>query len=159
MKNNKTQPKAVQGTAMAKNAGPTVNSNANALVVLKPIEPTPEDLKAENERLRKQLETVPTNLQDRIAYYDQKKDWINKLGRIVKEENKLKELLEEVGEKIEEDEFLNDTFAFAIVRKKTYGSDEELLKISNPVVVGDALHVVLKRLQDKKDELEINIAS
>lgn len=159
MKKNEKQPNAVQGTAMGKTEQSTEQQTKGTLVILKPSEPSPEDLKTENERLKRIIERVPSNLEDRINYYNQKNDWINKLSRIEREERKLKTLLEEVGENIEEDEFLSDSFSFAILRKQQYGNNEELLKIHNPVVVGDVLHLVLKRLQDKRDELQINIAN
>lgn len=153
MKKNETQPKAVQGTTMAK------SGNANALVILTSSENTPEDLKAENERLKRLVESVPASLDQRIEYYNQKKVWITQLARIEAEEKKLQLILREVADEMEDNDFLTENFSVVVLRHKKYSADEELIKIQNPVIVGDVMHAVLKRMKEKIDELEISISN
>lgn len=154
MKKNETQPKTVQGTAMAKN-----EVKPGPLVILKPAEPTEAELKKENEKLKKIIERIPQNLTERIVYYKQKQEWINNLKKITGERDQLLQLKSEIFDEMEQDEFFTENFAIAIVRVQKYGSDNNILKIQNPVLIETLLNVVLDKINLKVDELEISIAN
>lgn len=154
MKKNETQPKAVPGTAVAKN-----DVKPGPLVILKTAEPTQAELKAENERLKNLLNRVPQNLTERIVYYKQKQEWINNLKKIIAERDQLKQLQSEVFGEMEQDEFFTESFAIALVRTQKYGTDKDILKIQNPELIEALIKVILDKMNVKIDELEINIAN
>lgn len=154
MKKTQSQPKAVPGTAMVKN-----EVKPGPLVILKTAEPTEAELKEENEKLKNLLNRIPQNLGERIVYYKQKQEWIENLKRINAERDRLLELQNEVFDELEQNEYLTDNFAIAIVRQQKYGSDKDIIKINNPVLIEELLKVMLSKMKVKIDELEINIAN
>jgi len=157
MKKSETQPKTVQGTAMAKIES---KPQTPALIVLpKQAEQTPEELKKEIEALKRKIATVPEDLEERIVYYNQKKDWIKKLEKIKMQRDKLIMVQNDLLADLENDEFMSENFSFAVFKKKQYSSEEEILKVNNPMLVGVILKNVLSKMSEKIDELEINIAS
>lgn len=152
MKKNQTQPKAVQGTAVAK-----TEETSNVLTIISKAEPTAEELQKENERLKKMLAQGPQTLQEKIAYFQQKEVFIKQHDNLKGKRDYFLGVQDEISAEIEQDEFTSDVFAMAIIRKKQYGSDDTIVKVHNPVLVGDLLGMILGKMNGKLDELQISI--
>jgi ribosomal protein S8 len=152
MKNEKTQPKAVQGT-VAENA----EKKEGILTIIPKNENSADDLKKENERLKKMLAKEPKTLQEKIYFFQQKEQFIKQLDVLQKKRDQFLTVQDDLNSEIEEDEFLTNTFAIALTYKKGYNNEESLFKVQNPVLVGELLQFVLGKMSSKIEEIEISI--
>jgi len=151
-KNNKIQPKAVQGTAVA-----TGEVKETTLTIISKNEPTAEELQKENERLKKLLASTPQSLADKIKFYQQKEQAIKQLDVIKGQRDYFLSVQDDLNSEIEENDFITENYALCLTHKKGYGSDQTIFKVNNPVLVADIVGFVLGKMANKQEELEILI--
>lgn len=171
MKNSKNQPKTALGAVvveMQKNVD-VQNSDVSQAQSAEQKEKTPEkettpktleEVLAENEQLRKVIENQPKTLQEKIDYIKKKEDLVKQLHRLEGKRNSIFAAFELVTEKQEEDEFFTDVFCLSVTHKaNTYGKEDDIFKLNNPVVIGEVLQFAMARLDVKRDELQFLIES
>lgn len=152
MKNTKTQPKAVQGTGVANDEQPKT-----VLTIIPKQEVSADELKRENERLKKLLERGPKTLEEKIKYFKEKEEFINQLNNISQKRDQLLTVADDVNGEIETDEYFTETYSIAVNRKKGYGGDDVVFKVNNPVLVGELLLLVIGKMNNKIEELHLSI--
>lgn len=152
MKNNKIQPKAVQGTGVA-----SEDQKQTVLTIIPKQEISAEELKRENERLKKLLDRGPKTLEEKIQFFKEKEEFIKHLNSLTVKRDHLLRIADDVSAEIEEDEFITDKFSIAVTQKKGYSQDEAVFKVNNPVLVAELLSYVLGKMGGKIEELQMSI--
>lgn len=114
-----------------------------------------ETLKAQVEELKAQLKAQPTNLEEKIKYFQEKQAKIKQLNLLDGFAQSLVEVGQQVQEEAEQDEFSTEKFAVRISKKaNSYREEfEDILKIKNPVLVSEMLGYCLERINTKRDIL------
>lgn len=112
-----------------------------------------EALKAENKKLREQLEATPQSLEEKIQYFQQKKEQIKKLETLDSYAETLINVSNEIEEKSKEEGFLSETFSFKVTKKQSYRDEVEVLKVQHPKVIGEVLGFALDKINDKREDL------
>lgn len=151
-KNNKIQPKAVQGTAVANG-----EAKETALTIISKNEPTAEELQKENEHLRKLLASTPQSLAEKIKFYQQKEQAIKQLEVIKAKRDYFLSVQDDLNSEIEENDFMTENYSLCVTHKKGYSGEETIFKVNNPVFVADVVGFVLGKMANKQEELEILI--
>lgn len=152
MKNNKIQPKAVQGTDVASG-----EQTQTVLTIIPKQEISAEELKKENERLKKMLDRGPKTLEEKIQFFKEKEEFIKHLNNLSLKRDHLLRISDDVSAEIEEDEFVTDKFSISVTQKKGYSNEEAVFKVHNPVLVAELLHYVLGKMSGKIEELQLSI--
>jgi predicted nuclease with TOPRIM domain len=119
--------------------------------------PTTEQLIKENAELKKRLASVPSKLDDRIKYFEEKKNHITQLNKLEGTELEIDENLDRISEISSENEFTNDIYSFAILKGQHSHSRTTVFKCQNPIIIGDLLLFVKAKIQKKKVELQKKI--
>lgn len=119
-------------------------------------EPTPEELKAENEKLKKQLSAIPQDLKSRVEYFSRKNELIRRLGRLDTDKENLNHHLDRLSEISAQNEFDNEDYLFQIEGGSKY-SKTVVYTVKNPVIIGELLQFVIARIDAKRESLQQDI--
>lgn len=120
-----------------------------------PIQKTEiEQLREELKNLRDQVSRQPQSLDEKIQYFQAKKDLIKKLETLDGYHNTLETVTEEVKKAAGENGFFSELFTLKVVRKISYRDDSEVLKIQNPTVINEVLGFALASIEAKREELK-----
>lgn len=131
-----------------------------ALTVIHPQVETPEEkaqrLEAEVEKLKAKLSLEPQGLEERIEYYRAKQEKIKKLNSYQRTAEELNEHVEELKDYAETDELENEIYMLSI--GTTGYNAKTLLRMQNPVLIGEVIEHILEKISIKIDALEQEIA-
>lgn len=137
----------------------TPNSELKALPVASETEakePTPEELKAENERLKAQLSAVPTDLKARVEYFAHKNELIRRLGRLDGDREILTNHLDKLAEIAAKNDFENEEYYLNIEGGSQY-SKKAIYTLKNPVLIGEVLAFVVGKIESKREAIKAEI--
>ena len=119
--------------------------------------PTLEDLKKENEALKKQLSAIPNDLDGKISFYKRKQELIKRLNKMQANEKVLlmhkDSLLEHIQEK---NDFSSDTYFLKVCCKPNY-SENDIFEFNNPEIISEVIDFVLNKIDAKKKKLQAEI--
>ena len=113
-----------------------------------------ERLKAQVKELSERLQSEPKTLVERIQYFKTKDEQIKRLNTLEGYADTITTVLGDVKKVSEEDGFFSDTFCLKVVKKSGYNSEQDLLKVRNPTVIGEVLRFALDSINTKKSELQ-----
>ena len=119
-------------------------------------EPTPEELKAENERLKQQLSAVPTDLKARVEYFAHKNELIRRLTKLDSDKNILTNHLDNLSEIAAKNDFENEEYYLNIEGGSQY-SKKSIYTLKNPVLIGEVLAFVVGKIDSKRENLKAEI--
>ena len=121
-----------------------------------PKQPTVEELQKRVQELTAKLQTVPQNLDERIEYFNHKKDLIRKLSRLEANANSLQENLDLISELAATNEFETDEFILSIEGGNKYNR-KQIFALQNPVLIGDVLAYLQGKIEAKAEQLKKEI--
>jgi hypothetical protein len=113
-----------------------------------------ERLKAQVKELNERLQSQPQTLVERIQYFKTKDEQIKRLNTLEGYADTITTVLGEVEKASQEDGFFSDVYSLKVLKKSGYSSEQELLKIRNPKVIGEVLQFALDSINTKKSELQ-----
>ena len=116
--------------------------------------PEVEALKKQVEELQKVLAGQPKSFEERIKFFEEKQAHIKKLQKLEAYRNLTLEFLEELKAEQAEDNFFTENFSLRVVQKQGYSSEKEVLKIQNPVLIGEVREFALNKMDNKREELK-----
>jgi hypothetical protein len=119
-------------------------------------EPTPEELKAENERLKQQLSAVPTDLKARVEYFAHKNELIRRLTKLDSDKNILTNHLDNLSEIAAKNDFENEEYYLNIEGGSQY-SKKSIYTLKNPVLIGEVLAFVIGKIDSKRENIKAEI--
>lgn len=119
-------------------------------------EPTPEELKAENEQLKRQLSAIPQDLNSRVEYFAHKNELIRRLGKLSSDRDILNSHLDKLAEISAKNDFENEEYFLSIEGGNTY-SKKAIYTLKNPVLIGEVLSFVVNKIENKRATLKIEI--
>lgn len=112
-----------------------------------------EQLKAQVKELRDQIDKQPKTLDEKIQFFKTKEEQIKKLAVLESQADTLTAVMGEVAKVAEDDGFFTDNFSLKVTRKQGYSSEQDVLKVKNPKVIGEVLQFALDSITAKKNEL------
>lgn len=112
-----------------------------------------EQLKAQVKELRDQIDKQPKTLDEKIQFFKTKEEQIKKLAVLESHADTLTAVMGEVAKVAEDDGFFTDSFNLKVTRKQGYSSEQDVLKVKNPKVIGEVLQFALDSITAKKNEL------
>lgn len=112
-----------------------------------------EQLKAQVKELRDQIDRQPKTLDEKIQFFKTKEEQIKKLAVLESQADTLTAVMGEVAKVAEDDGFFTDNFSLKVTRKQGYSSEQDVLKVKNPKVIGEVLQFALDSITTKKNEL------
>jgi len=137
----------------------TPDSEVNNLPAATPKpEQTPEELKAENEQLKKQLSAIPTDLKTRVEYFSKKNELIRRLTKLDSDKEILSNHLDKISEIAAANEFENEEYYLNIEGGNQY-SKKAIYTLKNPVLIGEVLAFVVGKIDSKRENLKAEIES
>lgn len=135
----------------------TQNSEVNNLPVsTQEPEQTPEELKAENERLKQQLSAIPQDLKTRVEYFNKKNELIRRLSKLDADKESLSKHLDYLSEIATANEFETEDYILNVESGNKYNKTA-VYSVKNPVVIGDLLAFVIGRIDSKREVLKAEI--
>jgi len=135
----------------------TQNSEVKALPVVTPKpEQTPEELKAENERLKQQLSAIPQDLKTRVEYFAHKNELIRRLTKLDSDKQILTNHLDNLSEIAAKNDFENEEYFLNIEGGSSY-SKKAIYTLKNPVLIGEVLAFVVGKIDSKRENLKAEI--
>lgn len=117
---------------------------------------TPEELKAENEKLKKQLSTIPQELKARVEYFAHKNELIRRLGRLDGDKEILTNHLDRLSEIAAKNDFENEEYYLNIEGGSQY-SKKAIYTLKNPVLIGEVLAFVVGKIDSKRENIKAEI--
>lgn len=115
-------------------------------------QPTVEELKKKVQQLTAKLQAVPQDLENRIQYFNHKKDLIKKLGNIEATAENVQKHLDTLAELSAENEFTNKNYYLAVNEGSGYNR-EAVFEIKNPVIIAEVLTFLQGKVEAKANEL------
>lgn len=131
-------------------------SEVEGVTVAEVKEPTPEELKAENERLKNQLSAIPQDLKARVEYFAHKNELIRRLGRLDGDRDILNNHLDKLSEIAAKNDFDNEEYYLNIEAGNSY-SKKAIYTLKNPVLIGEVIAFVVGRIEVKREALKAEI--
>jgi hypothetical protein len=119
-------------------------------------QPTVEELQKQVQDLTAKLNAVPKNLDERIEYFNHKKDLIRKLSRLEANARSLQENLDLISELAAANEFETEEFLLSIEGGNKYNR-KQVFALQNPVLIGDVLTYLLGKIEAKAEGLKKEI--
>lgn len=113
-----------------------------------------EQLREELKKLQEQVSRQPQSLDEKIQYFQNKKDLIKKLETLDGYTKTLETVTEEVTKAAGENGFFTEAFTLKVVRKVSYRDDVEVLKVQNPTVINEVLGFALASINAKREDLK-----
>jgi len=143
-------------TACVQNGKSTPVKETPKMEVVK--DPTVEELQKKVDELTKRLSTIPEKLEDRIEYFNSKKELIRKLSRLQEKRATLEMHKDALNDLSLNDGFENEDYSLIIEGKDGY-SKKSLFELKNPVLIAEMIGFVLGRMDVKIAALEKEIAA
>ena len=134
---------------------PEVELKALPVETPKP-EQTPEELKAENEQLKKALSAIPQDLKTRVEYFSKKNELIRRLTKLDSDKEILSNHLDKISEIAAANEFENEEYYLNIEGGNQY-SKKAIYTLKNPVLIGEVLAFVVGKIDSKRENLKAEI--
>lgn len=119
-------------------------------------EPTTEELKKENELLKKKLLAIPQDLQSKVEYFNKKNELITKLARLDANKEVLTTHLDKLAEIGAVNEFDNEEYCLNVEGGNKYNKSN-IYTVKNPVIIGELLAFVVGRIDSKREALKKEI--
>lgn len=119
-------------------------------------EQTPEELKAENEQLKKQLSAIPQDLKTRVEYFNKKNELIRRLSKLDTDKESLTIHLDRLAEIAAANEFENEEFYLNIETGNSY-SKKAVYTLKNPLIIGELIAFIIGKVDSKRDSLKNEI--
>lgn len=120
-------------------------------------QPTPEELQKQVAELQKKLASIPQNLEQRIEYFNQKKELIRRLSVLNVNHETLSEHLDKLSELAAVNEFENEDYFLSIEAPSGSYSKKAVYALKNPVIIGEMITFILGRIDAKRKELKTAI--
>lgn len=159
MNKNTTTPTGT-GANTPKAEQPKTSQAPASLTVIKAQEvkeQTPNELRQEIERLKGIIAKSPEDFESKIKYYERKQELIKRLRVTEESYKRISDFFDEVSKEAAEDIFQSENFKLTIGKKRGY-NDDEVMKFSDPVIIGDLLIFILDKLGRKREKIEKEIA-
>lgn len=102
--------------------------------------------------MKKKLLTIPQSLDEKIQYFNRKKDLISKLSRLKEWSGKLNEHIQHIAEISAQNEFETEEYILTIENGSNY-SKNKVFKLDNPVIIGDTIAYIVGLLDAKQKSL------
>ena len=116
-----------------------------------------EELKTQVLELKKRLLAIPQNLDDRIKYFNEKKELIRRLSIL----NANIEALEEHAQKLKEiaqtNDFETDEYSLSVEGGSGSYRKATVFLLKNPVIIGEVIGFMMNRIDAKRLELATQI--
>ena len=116
-----------------------------------------EELKTQVLELQKRLLAIPQNLDDRIRYFNEKKELIRRLSIL----NANIEALEEHAQKLKEiaqtNDFETDEYSLSVEGGSGSYRKATVFLLKNPVIIGEVIGFMMDRIDAKRLELATQI--
>lgn len=119
-------------------------------------QPTVEELQKQVQELTARLNTIPRNLDERIEYFNHKKDLIRKLSRLEANASSLQSNLDMISELAAVNEYETEEFLLSIEGGNKYNR-KQIFALQNPVLIGDVLTYLLGKIEAKIQALKKEI--
>ncbi|OFX52345.1 MAG: hypothetical protein A2066_00190 [Bacteroidetes bacterium GWB2_41_8] len=119
-------------------------------------EQTPEELKAENEQLKKQLSAIPQDLKTRVEYFSKKNELIRRLSKLDADKESLNIHLDKLAEIAAANEFDNEEYYLNIEGGGRYNKSA-VYTVKNPVIIGELISFIIGRVDAKREVLKNEI--
>lgn len=129
----------------------------DALVVLTPEQKQVLTLQEEIAVLKNQLRKEPVNLDEQIAYFQEKEQLIKQYNKFQKNKVDLLSQLEIIQNLSQENEFVTDKYNLKLDVVSNY-KNTTLFDINNPVLIETVIEHVVNCINEKMKCLEIEIA-
>jgi len=111
-------------------------------------------LKKQVEELQKVLAGQPKSFEERIKFFEAKQAHIKKLQKLDTYRNSTLDLMEELKEVEQEDNFFSENFSLRVIQKQGYSSEKDLLRIHHPALIREVMEFALSKLDNKREELK-----
>jgi hypothetical protein len=134
---------------------PEVELKALPVETPKP-EQTPEELKAENEQLKKALSAIPQDLKTRVEYFNKKNELIRRLSKLDMDKESLTIHLDKLAEIAASNEFENEEYFLNIDGGSKYNKTA-VYTVKNPVIIGELISFIIGRVDSKREVLKKEI--
>ncbi|WP_372775651.1 hypothetical protein [Mangrovibacterium sp.] len=118
-----------------------------------PQQITVEELQKRVDELTAKLKAVPTDLNSRIEYFNEKKELIRKLTRLQASAENLQTHLDTLAEIAAKNEFETEDFVLSIEGGNKYNR-KQVFALQNPILIGEVLTYLLAKVEAKADELK-----
>lgn len=152
MKTKEATPKGARATTSEKNqeqpslAAPETQTKDDS-----------KELRAEIERLKQQIASGPTSIEEKIKYYQKKQEQIQRLQSLTESGEVIRTHVESINHEAEEDVFISEKYKLVLTSKSGYSSESELIKFKNPVIISELLSFVLDKIEGKRLQIETEI--
>lgn len=115
-----------------------------------------EDLKKKVEELQNRLATIPQNLDERIRYFNEKKELIRRLSLLNSNVDALETHSARLQELAAVNDFESEDYVLTIESGNRY-SKTAALTLKNPMIIGDVIAYMMGRIDAKRLELAAQI--
>lgn len=130
--------------------------NAQQLEIKPTTPPTVEELQKQLAEANAKLSKIPNSLEQRQEYFKLKNELLKKYTSLERMQTELNTHLDTLAEKAAVDDFTNEEYSFAL-QYKEYREHKDLIRIKNPILIGEVISFVLGKLNVKKQELKSQI--
>lgn len=137
--------------------GKTPENTAAKNEILKAVKFTEADLLKKIEELEKKLNGQPQSLDEKIKFFELKKQRINHLNLFEAKRNELSESLEGVTPAAENEDFQKEEFQLQLKTFSKYGDGNTLFKITNPLIIQQCMSFIISAIDKKIVELKMEI--
>ncbi len=145
-----------QGMSKMEVKKPTNTTAAKTATKAAEKQPTVEELQKQITDLKTKLGSVPQDLEDRIEYFNKKKELIYRLGKLETSAKKLQDHLDNIAEVSAKNEFEAEEFILTIEAGSKY-SRSQVFALQNPVLIGDVISYLLGKMETKIVDLKKQI--
>lgn len=115
-----------------------------------------EQLKQQVEQLQKRLAAIPQNLDDRIKYFNEKREMIRRLSILTANIEALDTHAAKLQELAAVNDFESEDYTLTIESGNRY-SKTAALTLKNPLIIGDVIAYMMGRIDSKRLELAAQI--
>lgn len=119
--------------------------------------PTAEELQKQVQELTRKLNAIPAKLEDRIEYFNNKKELIRRLSKLEVKRNDLNMHREALADLAIADEFETTDYYLNIEGKGEYSRKLSIFELNDPVLIGEMLEFILGRMDVKISKLQKEI--
>lgn len=139
-------------------AGLSPNEVAKKKKSISVVKATEEELLQKIADLEKKLQSQESmNLDDKIRFYEIKKQRINDLTLFQDIRKLLTGSLGEVNPVVENEEFETKQYKLILTTHREYGDGTKLFSISNPLIIQQCMNFIITAIEGKISDLEKEI--
>ena len=136
-------------------------TQATTAVVVTPTAPekaeSVEELKTQVLELQKRLLAIPQNLDERIRYFNEKKELIRRLSLLNANIEALEEHSQKLKEIAETNDFETDDYSLSVEGGSGSYRKSTVFLLKNPVIIGEVIGFMMNRIDAKRLELATQI--